>query len=168
LNPPPSGAGFINSKEGAGVDEKSNSSAEVRWPVRQAVRRNVHRSGDTRPASRIPGDSHRQVAVARSELIPEAEHRRGERSNNRGGRSNNRAENSHQPMRERERRMRRLESMCQAQRFRSVHGAVSNRFCPCWHRLRARHYREIMHRRCADWKAITGTESQRSTANELS
>ena len=84
--------------------------------------------------------------------MPGVEHRRG-------GRSNNRAENSHQPTRERERRMRRFKSMRHAQRFLSVHGAVSNHFRPCRHRLRARHYREIMHRRFADWKAITGLYS---------
>ena len=37
-----------------------------------------------------------------------------------------------------------------------VHGQVSNHFRPCWHRLRACHYREIMHRRFEDWRSITG------------
>jgi len=39
--------------------------------------------------------------------------------------------------------------------------AVSNHFRPYRHRLRARHYREIMNRRVAEWKAITvsGLES---------
>ena len=97
--------------------------------------------------------------AAREELLPAVEHRRG-------GRLNNRAENSHQPTRERERRMRRFKSMRHAQRFLSVHAAVSNHFRPCRHRLRARHYREMMHRRFADWNAITGTGLEdRTTAN---
>jgi putative transposase len=88
-------------------------------------------------------------AAAREGLMPAVEHRKG-------GRLNNRAENSHQPTRERERRMRRFKSMRQAQRFLSVHGAVSNHFRACRHRLRARHYREIMRRRFEDWRVITG------------
>jgi hypothetical protein len=50
----------------------------------------------------------------------------------------------------------RFKSMPHAQRFLSVHAAVSYHFRPCRHRLRARHYREIMHRRFAEWRAITG------------
>jgi putative transposase len=97
--------------------------------------------------------------AAREELLPAVEHRRG-------GRLNNRAENSHQPTRERERRMRRFKSMRHAQRFLSTHAAVSNHFRPCRHRLRARHYRETMHRRFAEWRAITGAGSEdRTTAN---
>jgi transposase-like protein len=60
------------------------------------------------------------------------------------------------PTRERERRMRRFKSMRDAQRFLSVHAAVSNHFRPCRHRLRATHYRQLMHRRFADWRAMTG------------
>jgi putative transposase len=57
--------------------------------------------------------------TARAEVIPEVEHRKG-------GRLNNRAEHSYQPTRERERRMRRFKSMCDAQRFLSVHAQVSS------------------------------------------
>ena len=88
-------------------------------------------------------------AAAREELMPGVEHRRG-------GRLNNRAENSHQSTREREPQMRRFKSMRQAQRFLSVHGAVSNHFRACRHRLRSRPCREIMRRRLEDWRAITG------------
>src|SRR5262245_49589816 len=98
-------------------------------------------------------------SAAREELLPAVEHRRG-------GRLNNRAENSHQSSRERERRMRRFKSMRHAQRFLSTHAAVSNHFRPCRHRLRAKHYREMMHRRFADWRAITGTGlKDRTTVN---
>src|SRR4030095_13823219 len=88
-------------------------------------------------------------SAAREELLPGVEHRRG-------GRLNNRAENSHQLTQERERRMRRFKSMPHAQRFLSVHAAVSNHFRPCQHQLRARRHREMMHRRFAEWRAMTG------------
>ncbi len=52
----------------------------------------------------IVTDKLSSYALARNEVLPEVEHRRG-------GRLNNRAENSHQPTRERERRMRRFKSM---------------------------------------------------------
>ena len=41
---------------------------------------------------------------------------------------NNRAENSHQPLRQRERRMKRFKSPGSAQRFLSIHAAVYNVF----------------------------------------
>src|SRR4249920_1193503 len=41
---------------------------------------------------------------------------------------NNRAENSHQPLRQRERRMKRFKSIGSAQRFLSIHAAVYNVF----------------------------------------
>src|SRR4029077_13659176 len=43
-----------------------------------------------------------------------------------GLRSNNRAENSHQPVRRRERKMRRFKSARAAQRFLNMHAAVHN------------------------------------------
>ena len=48
-----------------------------------------------------------------------------------------------------------FKSIRHAQRLLSVHGQVSNHFRPCRHRLRACHYREIMHRRFEDWRSIT-------------
>src|ERR1700694_2184472 len=45
-----------------------------------------------------------------------------------GLRKNNRAENSHQPVRRRERKMRRFKSARSAQRFLSMHAAVHNTF----------------------------------------
>ena len=42
--------------------------------------------------------------------------------------TNNRAENSHQPLRQRERRMKRFKSCGSAQRFLSIHAAVYNVF----------------------------------------
>ena len=45
-----------------------------------------------------------------------------------GGWKNNRAENSHQPLRQRERRMKRFKSPGSAQRFLSIHAAIYNMF----------------------------------------
>ena len=49
-------------------------------------------------------------------------------SHEQGLRKNNRAENSHQPVRRRERKMRRFKSARSAQRFLSIHAAVYNTF----------------------------------------
>jgi putative transposase len=72
---------------------------------------------------------------------------------------NNRAENSHQPTRERERGMRRFESMRHAQRFLSVHAQVSNHFRPGRHLMRACNYRALMTGRFASWSEITGARN---------
>ena len=89
--------------------------------------------------------------TAHRELIPEVDHRRG-------GRLNNRAENSHQPTRERERRMRRFESMKHAQRFLSSHGQVSNHFRCGRHLMRACHYRIKMVKQFEAWRVICGLD----------
>ena len=68
--------------------------------------------------------------------------------------ANNRAENSHQPTRERERRMRGFKSAGHAQRFLSLFGVIATLFRPGRHLLAARHYREIMHRRFAQWGEV--------------
>ena len=94
--------------------------------------------------------------TARAEVMPEVEHRKGERLNNR-------AESSHQPTRERERRMRRFKSMCHAQRFLSVHAQVANHFRPARHLLRACSYRTLMTGRFASWSEITGVRSSTAT-----
>jgi putative transposase len=59
--------------------------------------------------------------VAKREIMPGFEHRQ-----HRG--LNNRAENSHQPIRRRERIMKGIKSVGQAQRFLSVHDQVANLF----------------------------------------
>ena len=97
----------------------------------------------------IVTDKLSSYSLARKEVLPEVEHRRG-------GRLNNRAENSHQPTRERERRMRRFKSMRHAQRFLSAHGQLSNHFRPGRHLVRACHYRSIMNERFAIWRAVMG------------
>ena len=65
--------------------------------------------------------------------------------------ANNRAELSHQPTRARERGMRRFQSMSQAQRFVSVHAAVSNLFNLGRHLVAAAHYRGLRLSAFASW-----------------
>ena len=55
--------------------------------------------------------------------------------------ANNRAEVSHQPMRQRERQMRRFKSAAHVQRLASVHGVVQNLFRVGRHLLRSAHHR---------------------------
>jgi putative transposase len=65
--------------------------------------------------------------------------------------ANNRAELSHQPTRVRERGMRRFKSMFQAERFVSVHAAVSNLFNLGRHQIAAAHYRTLRQSAFASW-----------------
>ncbi len=68
---------------------------------------------------------------------------------------NNRAEVSHQPMRPRERQMRRFKSAAHAQRFLSVHGPVQNLFRVGRHLLRAVHHRRLRTRSFRVWDEVT-------------
>ncbi len=83
-------------------------------------------------------------AVARRGLLPDAAH-------DTRPYANNRAELSHQPTRVRERGMRRFKSMFQAQRFVSVHAAVSNLFNLGRHLVAAAHYRGLRLSAFASW-----------------
>jgi putative transposase len=94
-------------------------------------------------------DKLQSYGAAKAELLPGVEHRQHKGLNNR-------AENSYQPMRERERRMRRFKSSGHAQRFLSVHGIVASHFRPGRHRLRAPVYRQAMAQRFQTWQAVTG------------
>ena len=69
--------------------------------------------------------------------------------------ANNRLEVSHQPIRQRERQMRRFKSPGQLQRFASVHGVVQNLFRVGRHLLRAVHHRVLHTRAFAEWNAVT-------------
>ena len=68
---------------------------------------------------------------------------------------NNRAEVSHQPIRQRERQMRRFKSAAQLQRFASVHGVVQNLFRVGRHLLRAVHHRLLRMRSFRIWDEVT-------------
>ena len=60
--------------------------------------------------------------------------------------ANNKAEVSHQPIRQRERQMRRFKSPAQLQHFTSVHGVVHNLFRVGRHLLRSAHHRLLRSR----------------------
>jgi putative transposase len=86
-------------------------------------------------------------AVAGKELMPEVEHRRHRRLNNR-------AENSHQPVRRRERIMKRFKSPRQLQRFVSIHDPIANLFHQPRHRLSSAEYRHSRNAAMATWREI--------------
>ena len=93
----------------------------------------------------IVTDKLRSYSVAYRELKPETIH-------NMEKYANNRAELSHQPTRVRERGMRKLKSMKQAQRFLNVHAAVYNLFNLGRHLVSAGTYRYFRLRSFASWK----------------
>ena len=90
-------------------------------------------------------DKLRSYGVAHRELIPETIHDTSQYANNR-------AELSHQPTRVRERGMRRLKSMRQAQRFLSAHAAVYNLFNLGRYLVSAENYRYFRLRAFATWE----------------
>jgi len=94
---------------------------------------------------KIVTDKLKSYGVAHRELIPDTIHDTSQYAYNR-------AELSHQPTRVRERGMRRLKSVVQAQRFLSVHSAVYNLFNLGRHLILASHYRLNRLRAFASWK----------------
>jgi putative transposase len=93
---------------------------------------------------KIVTDKLRSYGVAHRELIPETIHSTEQYENNR-------AEQSHEATRVRERGMRKLKSVKQAQRFLGVHAAVSNLFNLGRHLIKAEHYRNLRIGAFADW-----------------
>jgi putative transposase len=72
-------------------------------------------------------------------------------------RQNNRVENSHQPVRRRERGLRRFKSLRHSARFCSIFSTVCNQFRPGRDALSAANYRTVMRRRWLEWDAVSGT-----------
>ena len=68
---------------------------------------------------------------------------------------NNRAENSHQPLRQRERRMKRFKSCGSAQRFLSTHAAVYNVFNTQRHLISRRTLRVLRDQAMLTWRQAT-------------
>jgi putative transposase len=68
---------------------------------------------------------------------------------------NNRAENSHQPLRQRERRMRRFKSSGSAQRFLSTHAAIYNVFNIQRHLISRRTLRVFRDQAMLTWRQAT-------------
>jgi putative transposase len=96
---------------------------------------------------KIVTDKLRSYGVAHRGLIPETVHSTQQYENNR-------AEQSHEATRERERGMRRFKSVKQAQRFLTVHAAVSNLFNLGRHLVRAEHYRSLRTGAFAEWGRV--------------
>ena len=68
---------------------------------------------------------------------------------------NNRAENSHQPLRQRERRMKRFKAPGSAQRFLSIHAAVYNVFNVQRHLICRKTLRQFRGEAMRTWRAVT-------------
>src|SRR6476660_1440960 len=77
------------------------------------------------------------------------------RRHDRGRWKNNRAENSHQPLRQRERRMKRFKSPGSAQRFLSIHAAVYNVFNIQRHLTSRRTLRMFRDQAMLTWRQAT-------------
>ena len=73
------------------------------------------------------------------------------RRHNTGRWQNNRAENSHQPLRQRERRMKRFKSPGSAQRFLSTHGAIYNTFYTQRHLISRKTLRQFRAEATEQW-----------------
>ena len=99
---------------------------------------------------RIVTDKLRSYGVAHRELIPDTIHDTSQYANNRD-------ELSHQPIRVRERGMRRFKSTHQAQQFLSTHAAVYNLFNLGRHLMSAKHYRVFRQRAFASWICAVAT-----------
>src|SRR4029453_8392261 len=81
-------------------------------------------------------DKLRSYDTARREIMPGVEH-----VSHKG--LNNRAENSHQPIRRRERIMKRFKSRRHLQRFVSIHDPIVNLFHIPRHDISSSHHREL-------------------------
>jgi putative transposase len=91
-------------------------------------------------------DKLRSYGAARRDIMPGVEHR-----SHRG--SNNRAENSHQPIRRRERVMKRFKSARHLQGFVSIHDPIANLHIPR-HDIPSAHHRELRATARQTWSDI--------------
>lgn len=92
-------------------------------------------------------DKLRSYGAAKREIMPGVEHR-----SHKG--LNNRAENSHQPVRRRERIMKRFKSPRQLQLFVSIHDLIANLFQIPRHDIPYHHYRELRGAAMQMWSEI--------------
>ena len=97
---------------------------------------------------RLITDKLRSYSAAQRKVMPSVVHCTDQYANNR-------AEVSHQPIRQRERQMRRFKSAAHVQRFVSVHGVVQNLFRVGRHLLRAAHHRVLRTRAFVEWDVVT-------------
>src|SRR5258706_4113443 len=96
-------------------------------------------------------DKLRSNGAAKREILPVVEHRQHKGLNNR-------AEISHQPIRLREKKMRRFKSAKQAQRFLSAFGPISGHFQPRRHCMSAQDYHVTLQNRFQIWNEVTGVK----------
>jgi putative transposase len=92
-------------------------------------------------------DKLRSYDAAKREIMPGVEHR-----SHRG--LNNRAENSHQPIRRRERFMKRVKSQRHLQRLVSIHDPIANLFHIPRHDITSNHHRELRSEAMNLWARI--------------
>jgi putative transposase len=121
------------------VQKKRNTAAAVKL-----MRKLLKKQGFA--PSVLVTDKLRSYRAAKAEIGLSAYHEQGLRKNNR-------AENSHQPVRRRERKMRRFKSPGSAQRFLSVHSAVYNTFNIQRHLISRRTLRVFRADAMAQWRA---------------
>ena len=92
-------------------------------------------------------DKLRSYSAAKREIMPGVEHR-----SHKG--LNYRAENSHQPVRRRERIMKRFKSKRHLQRFVSIHDPIANLFHIPRHDISTSHHRELRASAMSIWAEI--------------
>ncbi|MUZ66364.1 DDE-type integrase/transposase/recombinase, partial [Agrobacterium vitis] len=97
-------------------------------------------------------DKLRSYGAAKRDIMPGIEHR-----SHKG--LNNRAENSHQPVRRRERIMRRFKSARHRQRFVSIHDPIANLFHIPRHDIPSTHHRELRKTAMQTWYQIAGIQA---------
>lgn len=103
--------------------------------------------GQRRSPRVIITDKLRSCGAMKREIMPGVEHR-----SHKG--LNNRAENSHQPVRRRERIMKRFKSARQLQRFVSIHDPFVNLSNVPRHDIRSAHHRELRAAALDTWRQI--------------
>ncbi|WP_437409532.1 DDE-type integrase/transposase/recombinase, partial [Sinorhizobium meliloti] len=89
----------------------------------------------------------RSYDAAKREIMPGVQHRAHKGLNNR-------AENSHQPIRRRERIMKRSKSKRHLQRFVSIHDPIADLFCILRHDVTSSHYRKLRAAAMSPWTQI--------------
>ncbi|CAN7695656.1 IS6 family transposase [Neorhizobium tomejilense] len=103
--------------------------------------------GQGRSPRVIITDKLRSYGAAKRDIMPSVEHR-----SHKG--LNNRAENSHQPIRRRERVMKRFKSAGQLQRFVSIHDPIANLFHIPRHDISSSHHRQLRAAATEAWRQI--------------
>jgi putative transposase len=123
------------------VQPRRDAKAAIK-PIRKLLKRQGF------APSRIVTDKLRSYRAAIRRLGLEAKH-------DRGPRANNRAENSHQPVRRRERKMQRFNSLGSGQRFLSVRAATYNAFFHQRHLLNGPTFKRLGSGSLGAWSAAT-------------